>query len=78
MTPAAVKMSQEFFETKEAPYASEIGAAIGLPVRAGRGWWQRRREMTEQRRAREEQARLSGSAIAEELKDLRKERGGKG
>ncbi len=53
MSPAVVKMSQDFFKVKESPYASEVMAGLKsgfLPFNMARGWLQQRKQNLNQKR----------------------------
>ncbi len=52
ISPAVVKMSQDFFKVKESPYASEVMTGLkssALPFQMASGWWNRHRANLNQR-----------------------------
>ncbi len=52
ISPAAVKMSQDFFKVKESPYTSEVMTGLkssALPFQMASGWWNRHRANLNQR-----------------------------
>lgn len=69
MTPAAVKMTQEWLQVKESPYTSEITAGLGSAIGLGKLPWsygQNIKRQQEQRNLAREQARWN----AEEFKNV--------